>query len=304
MAETERSSRYYVEVDYERGAERPERIFHAMADLIEAFQRIDLHLAESIGAGIEPVVVLEEVEAGSIRTWLATVLRSVDDEALKKLDWKQIVGTYLVRAKARILKYLDGKKEITDPADVEVLEAELVQLAEETQVRYIPAYTPIPRRLLLADLNDVSAAVAPLNPRESAVALLEDERVAIPREFSISTDAIDRILTDQTLDNDADLILKVKKPDYLGNSMWEFRHEGHKIEANISDTGWLQRFRRREVNLGPGDAIRAVLHTTVHYDKSGEVVTSERRVTKVHEVIPLAPGTQAEMIWDDSEPAG
>lgn len=203
------------------------------------------------------------------------------------------------------MKYLDGKTEITDPAEVQVLEAELVQLAEETQVRHIPAYSPIPRRLLLADLNAVSRAVVPLNPRESAVALLDDERVTIPREFAISDGAIERILTDQTFDNDAELILKVKKPDYLGNSMWEFRHEGHKIEAKVTDQGWLQRFRRREETLGPGDAIRAVLHTTVHYDKFGEVVASERRVTKVHNVIPLAPGSQAELIWDDeSESAG
>src|SRR5436190_1853519 len=124
MAEIERTGRYHLDIDYEKGSEHPERIFHSMAHLVEAFQRIDLHLAGSISTGIEPVILLEEIEAGSLRTWLATAIRSVDDDALKKLDWKQLVGTYLVRGKARMLKFLEGKHEITDAAEVEVLEAE------------------------------------------------------------------------------------------------------------------------------------------------------------------------------------
>jgi hypothetical protein len=300
MAEIETTGRYHIDLDYEKGSEHPERVFHAMAHLIEAFERIDLHLAESVAAGIEPVIVLEEIEAGSVRTWLATAIKSIDDEALKKLDWKQLIGTYLLRGKARILKFLENKKEITDAAEVEVLEAELVQLAEQTQVRHIPAYTPIPRRLLLSDLNSVSAAVAPLNERESIVTVLEDEPIHVPREFRISEDAIDRLLTERTLENETELILKVKKPDYLGNSMWEFRHEGHKIEAKLADASWLTEFRSRLVDLRPGDAIRVRLLTVVHYDRFGEAVDSHREVKEVYEVIPLPPGQQAELIWEEA----
>lgn len=299
MAENERSGEYYVEVEYEKGSERPSHVFRAMAQLIETFQQIDVHLAASVSIGIEPVVVLEQIEAGSVRAKLATILRSVDDEALKTLDWRAILGTYLVRGKARILRYLDGKTEISNPDQLEILEAELVELAEETNVRQIPAYAPIPRRLLLGDLNAVSAAVGQLSEHESAVAVLEDERVEVPRNFVVSEEAIERLLTTETIDNEAPIILKVKKPDYLGNSMWEFRHEGHKLEANLVDAEWLSRFHRRLVNIGPGDAIRARMRTVVNYDRSGEAVSSHREITKVLEVIPLPPGAQAELIWEE-----
>jgi hypothetical protein len=299
MAESERSGEYYVEVEYEKGSERPSHVFHAMAELIESFQQIDIHLAASVAASIEPIVILEEVEAGSIRARLATVLRSVDDEALKTLDWKGIVGTYLVRGKARILKYLDGKSGIDDLAQLEILEGELVQLAEETKIRQVPAYAPISRRLLLGDLNALSAAVGYLNERESAVAVLENERVEVPRNFAVSEEVIERLLTSETLDNEAPIILKVKKPDYLGNSMWEFRHEGHKLDAKMIDGVWLEQFHRRLVNIGPGDAIRARMRTVVNYDKFGTAVSSHREITKVLDVIPLPPGAQAELIWDE-----
>ena len=44
-------------------------------------------------------MVLEEIETGSIKIWLGNQLNRVDDDALKKLDWKPLVGKYLVRAK-------------------------------------------------------------------------------------------------------------------------------------------------------------------------------------------------------------
>lgn len=292
MAPRNRVGEYYLQIDFEKGSERPERVFQSMAQLIEAFQRIDVHLARSVAAGIEPVVILQKVEAGSIRTWLATILRSVDDESLKKLEWKGIVGNYLVKGKARFLRFLEGKKEIASAKEVEVLEAELVHLAQETEVRQIPAYMPIPRRLLLEDLNAVSTAVAVLSPRDRATAVLDEENIEVAKGFVVSEEAIDQLVTEESIDNVTEVILKVKKPDYLGYSMWEFRHEGHIIEAKISDLEWLARFQNREITIGPGDALRARLRTRVNYDRFGEAVSSTREIIRVIDIIRLPPDEQ------------
>ena len=98
---------YCIRIDFERGSERPARVFNAMAGLIDVFQAIDADLAKSVSARIEPVLVLQEVEAGSIKTWLSSVIKSVDDEALKEGDWKKVVGTYLLKGKMQILKFLE-----------------------------------------------------------------------------------------------------------------------------------------------------------------------------------------------------
>src|SRR5438552_3743460 len=112
----ERSGEYCLEVRFERNSERPDRVFRALTGLIEACQALDHTLAESISTRIQPLLVLENVEASSIKVWLRTVLESVEDDALKELSWKKAVGSYLVKAKHRAIQFLSDKPKITSRA--------------------------------------------------------------------------------------------------------------------------------------------------------------------------------------------
>lgn len=81
---------FCIEIDFEKGSESPSRVFRTMTGLIETFQDIDRDLIQSINQSInekiEPVVIIEDIEAGSLRTWLANRIRDIDDEALKNID--------------------------------------------------------------------------------------------------------------------------------------------------------------------------------------------------------------------------
>jgi hypothetical protein len=283
----EETSQYALEVDYKRGTERPAHVFRAMSELIEAFQQLDVDLAKSIAAEIEAVVVLEEVEVGSVRAWLSTILKSVDDSALKKLDWKGIVGTYLVKAKRRIVRFLDNTPTVVDQQQIAGLERDLLALAEETNVRQIPAYTPVPRRRLLMNLNQISASVMLLEDGDSASLVLGREQISINKSFRVPEESIEELLTAETIQSTSPMILKVKKPDLLGQSMWEFRHQKRTFLAKVLDDGWLEKFQARQVPIRPGDSVRALVETRVHYDQFGEVVATHYSVLEVLEVIPL-----------------
>jgi hypothetical protein len=52
---------------FERGHGNPRRIFDAASELIDGFEDLDRAMAGSIGAKIKPLMVLEDIEAGSIR---------------------------------------------------------------------------------------------------------------------------------------------------------------------------------------------------------------------------------------------
>jgi hypothetical protein len=77
--------------------------------MIRALQRLDATLVEAIDSKIEPLMVLEEIESGSLVVWLKNILTATDDEALKKLDWKPAVGKYLVRAKHVYIRWATEK---------------------------------------------------------------------------------------------------------------------------------------------------------------------------------------------------
>ncbi len=74
--------------------------------------------------------------------------------------------------------------------------------------------------------------------------------------------------------------------DFLGDSMWDFRHDTRTIRAKIVDSEWLQKFQSRSEQVRPGDAIRADVSVEAKYGYDGEVIAFHYRVEKIHEVIP------------------
>lgn len=122
----------------------------------------------------------------------------------------------------------------------------------------------------------------------------------INKAFRVPEETIYGLLTAETLTSEAEMILRVKKPDYLGQSMWEFRHETRIIPAKILDAEWLARFHNREVVLRPRDSIRVKIQTAVYYDRYGEVVATHYAITQVLAVIAAPTWGQGELYPDET----
>jgi len=77
---------FCFEIDFEKGSyENPSRVFKAMSGLIDSVQFLDLNLAQAIDISIRPQIILQEIEVGSLKSWLRNIIVGVEDEALKKL---------------------------------------------------------------------------------------------------------------------------------------------------------------------------------------------------------------------------
>jgi len=286
-------SAFAITVDFARGEGDPSRPFRTMVDLVEAFARFDRDLVKSIDVTIEPVLLLEKVEGGSIRSWFISALRSTDDAALKSGEWQKIVGAYTVKAKYALIKMLEGAQSITDPYLLDSIQAELLREAEKTNIRGLPGYAPMSRTRLAAHIVDVTASFEPLEEHDSATF---ESRVEKPIPFNrllrINESEMTELLTVRTLTNINELILKVKKPDYLGLSMWEFLYDGHPIEARIQDGIWLAKFHNDGAGLLPRGALRANVRIEVSYDDQSESLPPKYTILEVLEVIPPPRGRE------------
>jgi len=156
---------FCLEIDFDKETENPGRVFKTMSALIDTFEAIDRDLAVSIDSKIEPILLLEDVEAGSIRVWLANKIRDVEDEGLKSGDYKKVIGQYLVRAKWYIIDFLEGKSKITDKAEIEEMQAGLLELAEDTNVRHLPSYVPIEKTKLLRGVEGITNSISHIFPQ-------------------------------------------------------------------------------------------------------------------------------------------
>ncbi|OQC55505.1 MAG: hypothetical protein BWX55_00051 [Deltaproteobacteria bacterium ADurb.Bin022] len=280
---------FCIEINFNKESEAPSRIFRALSDILDSFHAFDLDLIQSIDPKIEPVVLLEDIESGSVKSWLRYIFDVIDDDALKRLDWKPAVGKYLVKAKYIIIKFLDGKTEITNRSEIEDLNKNLLTLAQETNIRQIPAYSPLPTERLLINLQRITTATDGLKGSDSVKYLTSEDSIPFNLSFKIIPETIEDLMTKETIKSPMEMILKVKKPDYLGDSKWEFKHENKNYLMKILDEEWLAEFQNRQVDIRPGDSIRAKVQIIAKYGYDLNVVSIHHNILEIIDVIPFTP---------------
>lgn len=281
---------FAITVDFAKGQGDPSRPFRTMVELVEALARFDQDLVKCIDLTIEPILLLENVETGSIKSWFISVLQSTDDAALKSGDWKRIVGEYTIKGKYSLLRFLGEATSVTDSQLLERIQSELLIEAERTNVRGLPGYVAMSRTRLAAHIVDVTNSLGYLTDGDSATFEgRAEEPVQFNRSLRIDDAEMTELLAVRSVTNNNELILKVKKPDYLGSSKWEFRYDGRTIEARIQDQRWLARFHEDGDDLRPGGALRASVRIEVSYDEQNESLPPKYTILEVLEVLPPSP---------------
>ena len=296
MTEASIDTHFCIAIDFKKDSEDPTRVFRAISELINNFHIFDNDILCSIDTNITPVVLLEDIESGSVKTWLRYKIESLDDEVLKSGDWKKIIGHYLVKSKYVLIKFLEDKTEITNRAQIEDLEDQLLNLAKNTDILRIPSYSPMPHDMLIKNIKNITDAASILHPEDKLSYITPDKAIPFNLTFKISPEAIEDLLTKETITSKIEMILKVKKPDYLGDSMWDFKHETKAIPAKIMDNQWLDDFQSRKFDIRPGDSIRATVEIMTKYSFDNEVISMHYKVLKVSGIIPLDVHRQASWI--------
>lgn len=274
-----------IRIEFERGVGDPSRVFRAMAGLIESTQLLDSHLALSIGANVRTTLVLQDVEAASLKAKLKTVIEEIPDEAVKAGDVKKVIGHFLFKAKHMVLDWCSERDKIKDREEVKQLESEIHALAEQSDIKMLPAYAPVETATLLSDINSIKGALDCLESQDLATFTSPFGASEYNPALTVSEDVVRELITRETIASEGKRILKVKKPDYLGSSKWGFKYGGHMIEAKVLDSGWLNRFQNNLELVHPGDSLRVVLREAVSYGYDNEIVHTDYEVAEVVEVI-------------------
>lgn len=277
---------FAIYVDFDKSAERPQRVFKALDGLIAAFERLDKALASSIDPDIVPILLLEDVEGGSIKVWLRNKLEATEDQSLYEIDWKPMVGRYLVAAKYAYIEWVNDEQERGKPGSISVLRKRILELAHKTDVRKIPDYGVPSSAELIESTKEIGRALSALNGNDTVTYISS----AGNSQFDVSIDwdklSIEALAVRETITSPpSPMILAVKRPDYLGASQWEFRHGKRSIKGRIEDRKWLEDFQGRKVDVRPGDALRCKVKHEVSYGYDNEVVSETYVVVDVEAVL-------------------
>ncbi|WP_155992209.1 hypothetical protein [Fodinicurvata fenggangensis] len=269
-------------IDFEPNSARPQRVFQAADGMIRALQRLDHSLCISVDTHIEPIMMLEEIESGSIKIWLKSALEATDDQALKDLDWRSVIGKYLVRAKYAYINW--SNKEGGSLID---LAKNLKNIASETDVKHLPDYAPPSVQELAETAKEIDQAKSHLTEFDKITYQARGEK---PVDFNLSVHWTSQELSDFSIKerktfHNMEMNLIVKRPDYLGNAKWEFRHGKIPISAKIEHADWLKEFQARNVDVRPGDALKCLVTIEHDYGHDNELIDVKHTITEVQKVI-------------------
>lgn len=283
-------------IKFARGQGDPRRVFDSASLLIEGFEDLDDTIAQSIDAKLRTATVLDDVETGSLRVILKTILENIDDQGLKDGEWKKAIGPALVKGKHLAIEALnrDGKE---GTKAIEDLRQQLDLIVQGTDIKHLPAYAPIHEGKLVASLDKIQDAKRTLGPNDNLI--IETDGKTYVVDLTKTWEPAEAVPISGTTEKTSEgtVILTIRKPDLLGEARWQFAHGTANVYASIEDHKWLGRFHDGKVPLHSGDALRCKVRFTYIFDADGKMIEQKTDIIKVMRVI-RGPGHQTALFAD------
>jgi hypothetical protein len=268
-------------IAFKKGQGNPRRIFDAASELIDGFSRLDEAIAGSVDVKLQPLMVLEDIKAGSIRVFLSSLLKKIDDEGLRQGEIKKAIGPALVDAKYAAIGWLDKDQASASSGAIELRET-LRQLAATSDLRHLGDYAPIHEGKLIAALDSIQNAKRLLGPKDKLL-LEAPGRDSYKVDLAQTWDPSEAIPLPATMTekhSEGEIILTIRKPDMTGHSKWQFTRGKYPVFAKIVDEEWLGRFHDRKVKgFHSGDAMRCKVKFTYVFDDKGTMIEEQIEIT-------------------------
>jgi hypothetical protein len=292
-----------IRIQFERGSADPSRIFQSMARTIDAIGSLEASLAGAVATNLQPVLVLQDVRAQSLVAIVRTIIDFVDGESSVDPGWLGPAGRYLERAVTVVLRFLADRETVESVEEAVALQDELADIAQE-EGAVIPlqsARVPLPN--LLSSLRDIGTANRELHPQDEIVVSAGEARIPLNKQFHLPAERVEQLLTTETLLHEGVHRLDVKKPDYLGSSMWQFRLDDRVIDAKILDTFWVHKFQHGRIELRPGDALLAEMLFEARMGANGEHLSTHYYVARILDILHDSPDDQTRLPFTGSDDA-
>ncbi len=284
---------FSFKIVFEKAKGNPRRIFNAASDLIDGFEQLDEAVAGSVDSKIHPLMLLEDIKEGSLRVFLSSVLRKIDDEGLRQGEIKKAIGPALVEAKYAAIAFLD-KDQKGAALNANQLRETLRGLAATSDLRHLGDYAPIHEAKLLAALDSLQDAKRFLGPKDQLLLEAPTHKtyeVDLTKTWDPSEIiSVEKITSERY--SEGEIILTIRRPDMTGNSKWQFMRGKYPVFAKITHEEWLQRFHGRKISFRSGDAMRCKVKFIYIFDDNGTMLEEQIEITEVLEITDSSGGEQ------------
>lgn len=255
-------------------------------EFYEILYDFDKYLLNSIYKGGLPFYSLTDIEYSSIKTRVAQVVRGIPDDAIKDLEWRKLVGHFLLKAKYWLLEYLEKSPTIESKNDLESIatkinkELAIIGKGQDLLIDYTNLY------FFLNAMAGVQKLTDKMNKEDAFEYKSSFGNAVIRNGISVNKGKILTELGQQSIENVTTEILKAKKIELLNDKpMWHFLRGKKPISAIMLDINWLNDFHSRKVIIQSNDSLKVRMRTTLTYSNNYTETKTKYEIVEVLEVI-------------------
>ena len=283
--EKEFTSKFEIKLDFKRETENPSRLFRSFAEMIEGINNLDYLIAECVNTKVRTNIILDDIEKGSIigRFWNALVIS--EDGQIDNSPEKEIIEEFIEESRAETLKFIAENK--SSVQDLEQLKVTISKIAEEKELKNTFNYAD-PDLLKLAEtVNAINNSTDKLTTNESFELKSSNKQVKEIKTGTpkIDIEAVEEALTENEIVNETVQYYLIKKPDFLGDSAWGFKHGTKSMTVKILHQDWLDRFQSGKVVVVPGDSLQVLVRQTSKYNRNGYLISEKLEIIEVKDII-------------------
>ena len=278
-------SKYEIKLEFDPKTENPSRLFNSFAELIDSVSQLDTVLSKSVNTSISSKIYLDDIEKGSLIAKLWNELTISEDGKIDDLIDPQPAKEFLEEARSQSLGFLtDGKSTVED---LEQLSEKIKTIAQEKKIDKTFDYSD-PNPIDLANsLNSINNSTNKLSDVEKFT--FKSENGKGTSEISkgtpkIDIEAVETALTQEELTNESVLFYKIKKPDFLGDSQWDFKLGTRTVKVKILHEKWLDKFHKGEAVVVPGDSLKVKVRQTTKYNRNGYLISEKLEIIEVLDI--------------------
>ncbi|EKN5093106.1 hypothetical protein ACSMDK_25090 [Yersinia enterocolitica] len=281
-----------IRIDYKVGRNRPEKIFEAMALYINAYEDLIQLISNTIGCKDEFSFVLDDVEKGSITTYLKKFKGQAID----------LVTAKILNEVSETTKDLSGISSVESETEIDEIADNLDErLTESFPDLFTIAQPQVDKKALAKILKRLADANLNIRSDEKVDLILDkkiDHPIKVNTNFKFSANLDDLYVEGKIHENGVTDKLFVVKPVNDGNSRWDCKslNMNQRFEAVMMDKRWLEKYQSGLVPaIGPSDIMVAKLNLIIkskNDNKTSKIIHAE--IIEVLNIIENTEGLKNE----------
>lgn len=278
-------NKFELKLEFNKDTEDPSRLFRSFADLIESINELDITIAKSINSSISSKIYLNDIEKGSLigKLWNHLVINDenkLDENTVESED----INSFIDKSRNKSIEFLESHKSSVE--DLKTLAKDIDNIANEHGIKETFNYAETNILDLAKKLNNIGDSISKLNDDEKFVitnSQNEIEEISSGCE-KINIEDVEKALTAEEINSESTVYYKIKRPDFLGDSQWEFKHGKKSLKVKILDEKWLDDFQNGLVIVVPGDSLKVKIKQSFNYNKNGYLISEKTEIINVIEI--------------------